>query len=116
MLSSHILNYEESGSLLTMSKKYISTRNCVEKMDSVEPYDLEQTGGLFIMLVCGLALSVFLLVLEHAAFKYLVPYLRKQATDSRWRSRRTLEFFNQVLDTGMYVSAFKAMYEINFIK
>ncbi|CAG2212005.1 GRIN3A [Mytilus edulis] len=98
-LSSLILDYVENGYLVTITKKFVSVRDCKEQMstESVNPYDLQQTGGLFIMLVCGLALSILLLVGEHAAFKYLVPYLRKQATDSRWKSRRTLEFFNQRL-------------------
>lgn len=95
-LSSLILNYVESGYLVTVTKKFVSNRDCEDTMFRVESYNLQTTGGLFILLVCGFALSLMSLVLEHAAFKYLVPYLRKQAADSRWKSRRTLEFFNQV--------------------
>lgn len=86
----------ESGYLVTVTKKFVSNRDCEDTMFRVESYNLQTTGGLFILLVCGFALSLMSLVLEHAAFKYLVPYLRKQAADSRWKSRRTLEFFNQV--------------------
>ena len=95
-LSSLILDYVESGYLVTVAKKFVSHRDCEDTMFTVESYNLQTTGGLFIMLVCGFALALMSLVLEHAAFKYLVPYLRKQAADSRWKSRRTLEFFNQV--------------------
>ena len=55
----------------------------------------DQHAGLYLLLLVGLFVCILLMLLEHATFKYLVPYWRRKPTESFWKSP-SMMFWSQV--------------------
>ena len=55
----------------------------------------DQHAGLYLLLVIGFFVCVLLLALEHATFKWMVPYWRRKPTNSFWKSLSMI-FWSQV--------------------
>ena len=86
----------ESGYIDDINRKYTNTRKCSANMNNRDmQYGLERTGGLFIMLICAIVLSILLLGLEHIVFKLFVPFVRTKQSNSKWKTRN-LEYISQV--------------------
>lgn len=95
-LTNRILSYSESGYIQDLSRKYLSRPNCEGLLaNSAVKYGLEHTGGLFIILSSTLVLSVLLVCLEHCAYRYIVPWIRRQPATSWWKTEG-LAFISQV--------------------
>ncbi|XP_071119243.1 glutamate receptor ionotropic, NMDA 3A-like [Haliotis cracherodii] len=96
-LTNRILSYSESGYIQDLSRKYLSRPNCEGLLaNSAVKYGLEHTGGLFIILSSTLVLSVLLVCLEHCAYRYIVPWIRRQPATSWWKTEG-LAFISQRL-------------------
>ncbi|RUS86619.1 hypothetical protein EGW08_005635 [Elysia chlorotica] len=94
-MSNQIRKYTESGFIQELAAKYLSRPHCENFLTgTAKPYGLEHTGGLFIILVSAMLLSVVFLILEHLAYHYLVPWLRRQPAESFWK-RESFAFISQ---------------------
>ncbi|GFR79493.1 glutamate [NMDA] receptor subunit 3A [Elysia marginata] len=94
-MSNQIRRYTESGYIQELAAKYLSRPRCENFLiGTAKPYGLEHTGGLFIILLSAVVLSVMFLILEHLAYKYLVPWLRRQPIESFWK-RESFAFISQ---------------------
>ncbi|XP_059146855.1 uncharacterized protein LOC131934758 [Physella acuta] len=94
-MSNQIIRYTESGFIQELGKKYLTRPQCEHFLSaSANPYGLEHTGGLFIIMLSAVFLSVLFLVLEHLAYHFLVPWLRKQPPESFWKTEN-LAFISQ---------------------
>ena len=60
-----------------------------------KPLGIRAVAGVFMMLGFGMIIGCMILGLEHVAFKYYLPSLRKKPKDSFWRSLN-LMLFSQV--------------------
>ncbi|KAL8612569.1 hypothetical protein ACOMHN_053634 [Nucella lapillus] len=93
--SNRILTYTENGFIQELSRKYMRRSRCGYFLSgSAVQYGLEHTGGLFIILLSSVFLSVLLLFGEHLAYKFLVPWLRSRPDNSFWKTEN-LAFFSQ---------------------
>ena len=69
-LSDKILSYTDSGFLQELTKKYLTQSHCGYILTgSAVQYGLEHTGGLFIILLSAVFVSVLLLFVEHLAYR-----------------------------------------------
>ncbi|GFN73666.1 glutamate receptor ionotropic, nmda 3a [Plakobranchus ocellatus] len=94
-MSNQIRSYTESGYIQELAAKYLARPRCENFLvGTANPYGLEHTGGLFIILVFSVVLSVIFLLLEHLAYHYLVPWLRRQPVESFWK-RESFAFISQ---------------------
>ncbi|KAK7495078.1 hypothetical protein BaRGS_00013718 [Batillaria attramentaria] len=86
-MSNYILWYTESGVIQDISKKYMLRPLCEYFLSgSAVQYGLEHTGGLFIILLSAMFVSIFFLFLEHLAYRFLVPWLRSKPEGSFWKT------------------------------
>nr|XP_042907088.1 glutamate receptor ionotropic, NMDA 3A isoform X1 [Parasteatoda tepidariorum] len=97
-ISTLILRYNEYGYMEQLQKKWFGRVPCfnhsLHRLNKPKPLSLKAVAGVFIMLVIGLLVGIFILVIEHAVFKYALPELRKMPPDRFWRSRNVM-FFSQ---------------------
>ena len=66
-----------------------------ELQDEGDRMEFNQHAGLYVLLAVGIFLCVMLMLLEHATFKWLVPYWRRKPKDSFWKSM-SMMFWSQV--------------------
>ncbi|KAL8577409.1 hypothetical protein ACOMHN_021589 [Nucella lapillus] len=69
-LSDKILSYTDSGFIQELSRKYMMQSRCGHFLSgNMVQYGLEHTGGLFIILLSAVFVSVLLLFVEHLAYR-----------------------------------------------
>ncbi|XP_070196560.1 uncharacterized protein [Littorina saxatilis] len=94
-LSNKILSYTESGFMQEVSEKYLKQPRCGYFLSgSAVQYGLEHTGGLFLILLSAVFVSILLLFLEHLAYKFFIPWCRSKPANSFWKTEN-LAFFSQ---------------------
>ena len=59
------------------------------------PMNFNQHAGLYLLLLVGIFVCIILMFLEHATFKWLVPYWRGKPSISFWKSY-SMMFWSQV--------------------
>ncbi|KAK6990621.1 glutamate receptor ionotropic NMDA 2B [Biomphalaria glabrata] len=94
-MSNEIMKYTQSEKFHELGKKYLSRPQCEHFLSgTANPYGLEHTGGLFIILSSAILIAVLFLILEHLAYHFVVPWLRKQPAESFWKTEN-LAFISQ---------------------
>lgn len=61
----------------------------------VAPMVFQQHAGLYLLLVVGIVLCFILIFVEHATFKWMVPFWRSKPGNSFWKSL-SMMFWSQV--------------------
>ncbi|XP_053206425.1 uncharacterized protein LOC128390693 isoform X2 [Panonychus citri] len=99
-ISDLILRYNTYGYLDQLQRKWYGRVPCLENslnnLNIPKPLSVRAVAGVFIMLLCGLGVGIFILMVEHVVFKYALPKLRKMPKDTYWKSPN-LMFFSQKL-------------------
>ncbi|XP_052828388.1 glutamate receptor ionotropic, NMDA 3A isoform X2 [Octopus bimaculoides] len=97
-LSEKILDYHQSGFIEDLIEVHFADAQCYQQRMTQEESQLEvqHHAGLFVLLTVGILLGIIVLLLEHAAFKVLVPYFRATPGNSCWRSSHVM-FLSQRL-------------------
>ena len=100
-LTTRILKYHESGFIEDLKDLYFRRSKCNDNdfdgqlQGEASEMVFEQHAGLYLLLVVGIFVCILLMFLEHATFKWLVPYWRKKPTTSFWKSYKMM-FVSQV--------------------
>lgn len=97
-LSEKILEYHESGYIENLIRLHFADAECYKQRLSQEESRLDASHhvGLFVLLTVGLFIGVFVLLLEHVVFKWLVPYFRLQSGHNNFWTSHHVMFFSQV--------------------
>ena len=100
-LSQKILQYHESGFIEDLQDMYFRRSKCNDNVNDGQlqgeaaPMNFEQHAGLYLLLAVGIFVCIGLMFLEHATFRWLVPYWRKKPLKSFWKSY-SMMFWSQV--------------------
>ena len=100
-LSKKILEYHESGYIEDLQELYFRRSKCSNNVfdgqlqGEASPMVFNQHAGLYLLLLVGIFVCILLMLLEHATFKWLVPYWRGKPIKSFWKSYSML-FVSQV--------------------
>jgi hypothetical protein len=60
--------------------------------------NFDQHAGLYLLLFVGIVMCILLMFVEHATFKWMVPYWRRKPKNSFWKSL-SMMFWSQVRGT-----------------
>ena len=95
-----LLDYHENGFIEQLKEQYFRRSHCKtlikdELQGEAERMTLDQQGGQYVLLIVGIVVCIGLVFLEHATFKWLVPYWRKKPESSFWKST-SMMFWSQV--------------------
>ncbi|GIX68340.1 glutamate receptor ionotropic, NMDA 2D [Caerostris darwini] len=97
-ISTLILRYNEYGFMEQLQKKWFGRVPCfnhsVHRLNKPQPLSLRAVAGVFLMLLLGGMVGIFILFVEHAVFKHALPQLRKMPQQCFWRSPNVM-FFSQ---------------------
>ena len=99
-LNARLMTYHESGYIEELRDRYFRHSHCKTRISDelqgeAERMHLDQHAGQYIMLVAGICTCITLMFLEHATFKWLVPYWRQKPAVSFWQSL-SMMFWSQV--------------------
>ena len=99
-LDARIIQYHESGYIEELKDRYFRHSHCKSRIKDelqgeAERMTLDQQGGQYVLLIVGIVVCIGLVFLEHATFKWLVPYWRKKPDSSFWKST-SMMFWSQV--------------------
>ena len=100
-LTRKILEYHESGYMEDLKDLYFRRSKCNANMNDGQlqgtalPMNFNQHAGLYLLLLVGIFVCIILMFLEHATFKWLVPYWRGKPSISFWKSY-SMMFWSQV--------------------
>ena len=100
-LTKKILEYHESGYMEDLKDLYFRRSKCNANINdgqlqgTAEPMNFNQHAGLYLLLLVGIFVCIILMFLEHATFKWLVPYWRGKPSISFWKSY-SMMFWSQV--------------------
>ncbi|XP_055628546.1 uncharacterized protein LOC129769999 isoform X2 [Toxorhynchites rutilus septentrionalis] len=98
-ISALISKYSSDGYLDILTEKWYGGLSCY-KMDreivQPRPLGVAAVAGVFILLGLGMILGLVILLFEHLFYKYTLPILRHQPSNTIWRSRNIM-FFSQKL-------------------
>ena len=103
-LSRKILQYHENGFIEDLQDLYFRRSKCNDNANDGQlqgeaaPMNFNQHAGLYLLLAVGVFVCVGLMFLEHATFRWLVPYWRKKPPKSFWKSY-SMMFWSQVSKT-----------------
>ncbi|XP_076089947.1 glutamate receptor ionotropic, NMDA 3A-like [Mytilus galloprovincialis] len=116
-LSEKIKEYHENGYIDDLIDIHFKDKQCYKQSISQEDSRLQAShhAGLFVMLSCGLILSILLLFCEHGIFRWLVPYFRNVSETSRWKSPHMLFFsprLHRIITSAELVSAHESAREM----
>ena len=98
-----LLNYVELGLVENLKWRYLGKARLCESAlglmlsGRTTQYSLNHTGGLFLVLLVAVGVSLLVLVFEHVVYFVLLPRLKKMPNNSIWKNRN-IEFFSQVTD------------------
>lgn|SRR6218665_3717304 len=111
MVTKKVLEYHESGFMDDLRDMYFRRSKCSDQSNDGQlqgeaaSMNFDQHAGLYLLLVVGSVACVVLMFLEHATFKWMVPYWRRKPTKSFWKSP-SMMFWSQVcFSLGITLSA-----------
>ncbi|ELT90372.1 hypothetical protein CAPTEDRAFT_24092, partial [Capitella teleta] len=87
-VSEKIMEYHQSGFIEDLQDLYFRRSRCkdlaIEGQLQASRMNFDQHAGLYLLLLVGVFTCILLMFLEHATFKWMVPYWRKKPTKSFW--------------------------------
>ncbi|XP_067942098.1 glutamate receptor ionotropic, NMDA 3A-like [Watersipora subatra] len=98
-IDAKIVDYQMTGYMEKLENVYFSSdQPCYDYLEDAKSIRLElhNAAGLFVTLMAFVVICFLLVGLEHLAYKYLVPYSKRQPGSSFWRSK-IIMFLNQRL-------------------
>lgn len=121
-LTTKILEYHESGYMEDLKDLYFRRSKCNANANDGQlqgeaaPMNFNQHAGLYLLLLVGIFVCILLMLLEHATFKWLVPYWRGKPAVSFWKSY-SMMFWSQVNHNyHIYIYIHVAMREVQYIR
>ena len=120
-LTRYLLKYHESGFIEELKDLYFRRSKCNDNdfdgqlQGEASGMVFEQHAGLYLLLLVGIFVCILLMFLEHATFKWLVPYWRKKPNSSFWKSY-SMMFWSQVCHTlKSYFISFLSLHLFSYV-